>query len=247
MQRSITDFLSSLWKQAITVLIFSGVSSLAFALWAKAEEADGFVIGLVALAAFALATLAIERVWSLLREANRQTPTAHTIESQTKDWLFRYGYSLRDTRNEAFAFAYHVEDPQKRVFAVGMPTDDPDFVLLTVTLNASPTQQGFINDVMSDPKLSVLQDLRIEFARLGVLYQGLVTPFTGVGLAIRLHRDSAMQKDVFFDRVTSMICAQVVFTETLAKAIRLAGRWDEIEATLELTPQTTTPPSADKP
>lgn len=112
----------------------------------------------------------VERV----RRARRNRASPAEIKAQIRDWLYEMRYSLQDAPEAKFNFVFSCRDFQNNLFHVFQNDTAPTTVSIATWIDITLEEhKQFLN---SAPEL--LSNIRMEMARLGVTYSGIVPPVT---------------------------------------------------------------------
>ena len=91
-------------------------------------------------------------------------------------WLDRTGLNVRTEPLPVLTFYRYIVTQSYCTVAVLKSRDDPDVVTLSVNLNPLPQDETILYKLTGPKDSTLIDDLVIEFARLGIEYQGLQHP-----------------------------------------------------------------------
>lgn len=205
--------------------------------WSWPVAAGIFV---VSFAVLLFASNQLAQFLSRVEREKRAKATPQQIEMQVRDWFYRRQYSVVRVPIQGFTFCLTGTDKTNRKFAVLQGVDAPGTITIAAVLDATPDQQKvFDNTPMA------VSDLRIEMARLGVFYEGILTPFRRTMVSVMVPWDETITELLFFQRLHDVVRAYILLNELVAREMTKANVPPIIERP-QLPPLPPTTPSSDR-
>ena len=114
-------------------------------------------------------------------------------------------------------FYRYIVTQSYRTVAVLRSRDDPVVVTLSLHLNPLPQDETAFDTLTGSKDSTLINDLVIEFARLGIEYQGLQHPIRQVSLVRKflLYQDTTRLE--FNEDLLFMLRAKVLFPQTMIR------------------------------
>lgn len=224
MHKKIKGFFGKIWPGAFSPIwgfIIAVGAVVGMIVWAAlkrwfASPWAPFTIPLVA--------LLILIVFSALNQIKKHRKgTIINYQQLIVGWLFKYGYSIQkilgDNRAEWMIKATH---PDGRVpFFVSAPKTEPDFVAIFVDSQFVPDDQAEIDKITAKPNSTLLEELRIEMARLGFEYRGLEHPLRSISLGQKMAKDDSLTELAFLQTALRVRSACNLYLSVISKYRKL--------------------------
>lgn len=136
-------------------------------------------------------------------------------------WLLSAKFSVTKVTTEDTIFHYHTE-MHGRKFSIMKTKDNPDDLKFSFILSIKENEQSFIDKLDNDTASKLMEDMRIEMSRLGVLYSNLKLPLRDIYIENYLPIDFRLERFKLIQCALLMIRANVLIHQLYIRALRLA-------------------------
>jgi hypothetical protein len=162
------------WREYHSDIIGVGVAviiALGTSIWAIAKAWQAPLIVPLAVGTFALALFAINQ-WNILASRRQK----RNLENYVVTLLYKLGLGVRRERAEPDqAFLLSVTIAKEGV-TIWQPKDRTDYLSIAVDLAINEEQQKQLESITASPQSTLIEDLKISLAQLGVAYLGVQHP-----------------------------------------------------------------------
>ena len=131
------------------------------------QNVPHYLIVLVMMATFALIFFGMNQL-RLFRGKQKKVD----LEKFVLGVLYNSGVTLKKEQDEKAIFTFATTDIKGQVIVVAQPKDDPSFTMLGSRFEIAVEDQALLDKVTNRPESTVVEDLKIEMARFGVMYEG---------------------------------------------------------------------------
>jgi hypothetical protein len=166
------------WKEYHSDIIGVGVAvliALGASIWAIAKAWQAPLIVPLAVGTFALALLAINQ-WNTLASRRQK----HDLEDYVVNLLYKLGLGVKREHarsNEAFLLSVTIAEEGVTIW---QPKDRTDYLMIGVELAMDEQHQKQLESITVSPQSTLIEDLKISLAQLGVAYTGIQHPLRTV-------------------------------------------------------------------
>jgi hypothetical protein len=166
--------MAKFWKEYHSDIIGVGVAviiALGTSIWAIAKAWQAPLIVPLALGTFAVSLLAINQ-WNTLASRRQK----RDLENYVVNLLYRLGLGVKRehaTENESFLLSVAIA---KEGVTILQPKDRTDYLNIAVDLVMDEQQQKELESITACPQSTLIEDLKISLAQLGVAYLGVQHP-----------------------------------------------------------------------
>ena len=143
------------------------------------------------------------------------------IEPMMRNWLYRNGFSIKDDRQPNAVFQFVARDEQGRPVVVGQLKGEL-FLTLGAKLLVSPEDQQRLDPITGDENSTLLEDLKMEMARSGVGFIGIIHPLRAITIEEKVPCDDTLTELAFMQKVMFIRRIQVLIGEFLRRAMKLS-------------------------
>lgn len=147
-------------------------------------------------------------------------------ENLIMKWLYKYGYSVQKISTDKVEWAIqstHKDTKEGFPFLVAVYKTEPDFVSIFVNFKFTPEDQGELDRITSQPNSTLLEELRIEMARLGFEYAGLHHPMGVVAIGQKMAQDDSLTELAFLQAALRVRSAHSLCLSVISKYKKLSS------------------------
>ena len=197
----------------LLAIVTAGVPLLAWL-----QSLPWYVIMLSPIGAFGLTLFSLNqyRLWQ-----KRRSTKIERIETVVRDWLHRYQFSVRDDPQPNAVFQLVARDEQGRPVVVSQLRSEL-FLTLGARLLVTREDQQRLDPITRDENLTLLEDLKIEMARIGVEFIGIQHPLREIIIQEKIPCDDTLTELTFMQNVMFIRRIQVLIGEFLRRAMKLS-------------------------
>ncbi len=219
-KRLFTDYLAG-WLLVITPLF------VGFLAWI--QSLPYYVIALATLFAFGAIFWGINQ-FHVFRERRRKGLSSRSdkeIEDVIRNWLDDPGYKFqrKDINDPLFhndrLFHFEVEDEWGRVISIARPRAKPTRLDLASAVFLSSEHKKMYEELNPDDKNNLVHNLRVEMARIGVLFKGIETSLNRVDIGDSVSLDDNLTEFYLKQRILFMIRATFLLNELIIQGLNL--------------------------
>lgn len=107
-------------------------------------------------------------------------------------WLFHYQYSIKKVVVDNALWQITVEENNKPPINIAVLKTDPNFLKIAIGGNLNPKQVQELSKITSLVDATLIEELKIELARLGIEFKGLTHPLSAVYLSYTMALDDTL-------------------------------------------------------
>lgn len=214
------SFLRTLLSDFVATFTTLGLSTVVgYLAWRQDVPWYLLAVGVIFAAAGSLFLVNQSREWWATRRIRDDIWLSETISR----WLLDAGFTLTKVSDEKRTLNFRVEDSRKRAFGIFRLRTKKDDVRLQFGLELTDEQQTAIGKLEDAEKQRFIEDIHLEMARLGVMYQDVILPSKQIFVETWLPLDKQ-----HFDRFKVLQCAlimiraNVLLTVHIKRAVRAA-------------------------
>ena len=209
-------WLSSVFRSMVggALLLFLITVGVPFLAWL--QSLAWYVIALSAIGAFGLTLFTINQL-HLLR-LRRKTKN---IEDFVASLLIKLGVALRKDKNDKAKFQFTITHSNEHI-VIAQLLDNLDLLTFGIKLNVIEGDRELLDKVTARQESTVIEDLKIEMARFGVMYQGIIHPLRSITImtavpSVGLSEASLLGGIEFIRR------ARILLQSLIRKEVRISG------------------------
>ena len=164
-------------------------------------------------------------LWSLSQSRIFWRRHRQTIERSSgiiRDWLDKTGLDVANSPIDTAYYRYNVKQGL-RVVSVYRHKVDSDVVTFGINLQIHEREYQFVDALTGAEDSTLIETLRIEFARLGVEFMGLNHPLRTVSINHRITFDENLSSITFCEHLLFMLRAQVLLSELINREAKARG------------------------
>ncbi|MCH7577369.1 MAG: DUF2299 family protein [Chloroflexi bacterium] len=191
------------------------------AIWAAILNWDGPTVILLIVGLLAGTLFVADRTLYLYRRFRGAS------EATLRSWVHQSHYSIRNDPQPNAIFQFLLTEPGGRKVVVGRLKGDPELLTIGAMLRPASEDEEVFDKLTAPEYATLIADLQIEMARLGVGFQGIVHPLRQVYLEDKLLFDQSLDNLAFIRSVMFIQRAEVLFLGLLNRARREADMKDD--------------------
>ncbi len=163
-------------------IILTTVLSIATGIWAMAQTWAGPLIIPLVLGVFALGLVTTNQIY-IIRERNKKglaNQSNEQVEATIRNWLVNdpgYKFQMKDINDPLFhndrLFHFEVEDERGRNISIARPRAKLTRLDLASAIYLAPDHKKQYEALSASERKTLVHNLRVEMARLGVVFKGL--------------------------------------------------------------------------
>lgn len=189
-------------------------------LLAYLEDIPWYLVALGVLAAPGLALWSIMNAQSFWR-SRRQT--VERSEPIIRKWLDRTKLSVENSPLPDTHHYHLIVSLQSHRVAISRPKDDPGSVAFAINLVVPDADQKPLDSMTGQGDSTLVSDIIIELAQLGIQWQGLNHPLRRISLIDSIIFDERINRDEFLAKISLIIRAQVILGQIISNHAKRAG------------------------
>lgn len=153
-----------------------------------------------------------------------EVPTSDNIEEYVREWIDAFGFTVQKDPNDGVFFRYRVTLPppdNEHITVFRMKNENPQYIHVYADLSMTEAQFRELRSRISDAQiLQVLNELKLELARIRMGYSGLTIPPVDFKLFKRVLIHPGLKESDFFaaigDVEAAMHLVSVIYLRMLA-------------------------------
>lgn len=182
------------------------------------QKVPWYLIALAVIAATGFAFWIMNQFNTFRERRRRQTKD---IETMIRDWLYKNNFTIKNDPTTNAIFRFVARDEQGRPVVISQLKNE-SFLTLGAKLLISEEDQQRLDPITKDEKLTILEDLRIELALIGVGYEGISHPLRTIIIQEKVPCDDTLTELAFLQKVMFIRRIQVLIGEFLRRAMKLS-------------------------
>ncbi len=218
------SWLRGLGNSVTGSLVATGVAAGIAAVW-SAVKWPWYVAVEVFVGAFVFVFFAINQISAhveRLRRTRRNNASPEEIRTELRNWLLQMRYFVHDGTEANFNFVITCHDSQNNPFQVFQNATAPSMVGIRTWMNITEDEHRRVID--RTPEL--FSAMRMEMARLGVTYSGLIAPVTSLTARVDLPWGEyftayVLQQGIFYVFRARAIMAEMILMELNKAGVRI--------------------------
>lgn len=209
------------WKEYHSDIIGVGVAviiALGTSIWATAKAWQAPLIVPLAVGTFALVLFAINQ-WNTLASRWRK----RNLENYVVNLLYKLGLGVkRENTSADEAFLLSVAIGREGV-TIWQPKDRTDYLAIAVDLVLNEQQQQQLDSITASPQSTLIEDLKILLAQLGVAYTGVQHPLRTIRIIAQITPFS-LQESSLLEAIELVRRGARLAAATMLREQRRAGK-----------------------
>lgn len=211
-------FFKSVLSNFVAGLLLLGVPPIVVAYLGYLQSIPWYLMALAIMAAPGIV------IWSYLQVKTYYRLRTQTVERSgqiIRKWV---EHTLLSVANSPIPEAFYRYMLSKGPYSVSVSRlkDDPEFVHIGISKNIPEAIYKTLDSVTGAKESTLIKDLRIEFARLGIQCSGLKHPLRTISFSDSIVFDQHLTRPAFVEKVLFMFRAQVLLSEFINSAIQSA-------------------------
>lgn len=206
----------------LVITVSGGVTLLAWL-----QSTPWYLIALASIGAFGVTFWGINQ-FKIFRSGYKK-PFVNWSNERTertlREWLYRRGYQVHDASQPGALFAFEAKLHDIPITIVRLPKTEA-FITLLGALSVDPEYQKHVQALPEVQRIKILQELRIEMARLGVGYSGIADPLNRVELSTEIACDRSLTEEALLRAVMFIIRGIILLRQLIKKEVSIASTPD---------------------
>ncbi len=201
------------------------IGSIGAAVLAYHDRLPWSIIVLILLAVITLSAHAFNQFHLIQQRRDRDFSRMSNkkIQETLIGWLQKEGWTITLMPEENCRFKFKAEDDFNRNVTVARSFANENFITFGGFWNISGEMKTGVDRFTPEQLEEMLQDLRLEIAKVGYDYEGFGSPFTYFKLQSRMACDESMTRALFFEKVLLMRNMQIIIQQLVKRAFARVG------------------------